>query len=278
MRSAWMVAVALALVAPGGLAAQETGTYVVSRKHAGEDRLRAEIEFAAGELDVRPAPAGTLYRAAFEYDASRKRPVVEYSPGSLRLGLGGDAGSTGRRQPRTRLDVSLSPDALLDLEVGVGAARAEIELGGLRLERVQVGTGASETVVHFSEPNPARASRVKVGAGAAALRLHRIGNANAARLEVDGGVGDVHLDFGGEWRGDLEAEVRMGLGSLTLELPRDVGVRIIRETFLASFDPRGLEARGDGHYSTNWDAASHRLTVRIGAAFGAIDVRWSGDD
>ena len=274
-RIALAIPLALTVGAHATAAGQSLETYTASRTYTGEERLAVEIEYAAGELRLGPAPAGTLYRALVEFDARRMRPVIDYADRKLRLGLASESNARGRGPNRGHMDVTLSPDALLDVSLEFGAVKAEIELGGLRVERLEIATGASETAVRFSEPNQTRASLVRVGVGAAALRMSDIGNVNAERLQVDGGVGDVHLDFGGEWRGNLEAELRMGVGSLTLVLPREVGVRIVRETFLASFDTQGLEERSDGYYSNNWAQAAHQLTIHVGAAFGVIHVRWA---
>ncbi|HWV56200.1 MAG TPA: hypothetical protein VNZ57_01900 [Longimicrobiales bacterium] len=275
------IALCLAAGAAGSATAQNMATYTTSRIHAGEERLAVEIEFAAGELHVTPAPAGTLYRTVVEFDARRASPVAQYTTGKLRLGLAGESSGPGRNQgraqSRTRMDVALSPDAILDLSLEFGAARADIDLGGLRIERLDIGTGASETSIRFSRPNPVRASSVRVSVGAAALRVAEIGNMNAERLRVDGGVGDVHLDFSGDWQNDLTAEVRMGVGALTLVLPRTVGVQIVRESFLTSFDTQGLEQRDGGYFTSNWEQADRRLTIHVEAAFGLINVRWTGD-
>ena len=65
------------------------------------------------------------------------------------------------------------------------------------------------------------------------------------------------------------------MGSLTLLLPDDVGVRVSKETFLMSFDSEGLMKRGDAYYSGNWESARYKLTLDVSGALGSIDVRWA---
>src|SRR5690606_12003734 len=100
----------------------------------------------------------------------------------------------------------------LELDVRFGAGQAEIELGGISLERLHLGTGASETTVRFSSPNPIEADRVLIEAGAAELEVYGLGNARAERVEFKGGVGATTLDFGGAG-GDTEVQIEMGVGS-----------------------------------------------------------------
>jgi len=106
------------------------------------------------------------------------------------------------------------------------------------------------------------------------LRVTGLGNARAGRIAFQGGVGATVLDFGGEWRRDATASVQMGVGSLTLRLPREQGVRISRTSFLTSFSAPGLERDGNSYVSANWESAPHRLTIDINAAMGSINVQW----
>ncbi len=82
------------------------------------------------------------------------------------------------------------------------------------------------------------------------------------------------LDFTGQWQTDMVADIEMGLGSLTLRLPRGLGVRVRKDGILAGFDSQGLVKREDVYFSENWDQASRRLTVNLDAALGAIRVAW----
>jgi hypothetical protein len=84
----------------------------------------------------------------------------------------------------------------------------------------------------------------------------------------------VLLDFTGEWRADMHADVQMGLGALTLRVPRGLGLRVQKKGFLASFDSQELIKRGDAYFSENWDEADQKLTVDLQAALGSIKVVW----
>jgi predicted membrane protein len=85
-------------------------------------------------------------------------------------------------------------------------------------------------------------------------------------------VGDVSLDFTGEWSGDATATVRMGLGSLTLVVPADLGVRIHKSGFLASLDATGFEKVEDAWQTANWGSARSHLDIDLKAALGSIEV------
>lgn len=87
-------------------------------------------------------------------------------------------------------------------------------------------------------------------------------------------MGRVVLDFSGTWTRDAVASVQVGVGAVTLRLPRGLGVRVDRTSTLTRFRAEGLERRDDAFYSPGWDTAAHRLTLDIEAALGSIQVEW----
>jgi hypothetical protein len=273
---AGVLAVTLALSACGSpqpASAQDWQTITSSRRTAGEEQLRVTVEYGAGTLRLGAGEAGTLYRSELRYDAAVFTPVVDYSDGRLRFGMTG-AQMRGRNIRGGELDLRLSPDVPLDLNVQFGAADATLDLGGLRVRRLDVQTGASRTSLTIPQPNEEPVSHASIQVGAARFEASGLGNLNAERLRVQGGVGEVILDFTGTWPADMTANVEMGLGSLTVRLPRGLGVRVVRGGALTRFDGQELIRRGDTYYSQDWDSAARKLSLHLDAALGSIRVVW----
>ena len=279
-RTAAVLAVALAWVVTSA-SAQTLRTLTSARQLHGESSLIVEVNYAVGQLKLEPASPGDLYRMELRYDEEKFTPVREYDAdaGVLRLGLRSLHGHTslrrGHGEETPSLDVALTPDVPLTLRIEVGAAESDVELGGLQLRRVAYKTGASESHVRFSRPNSVECDALTFEAGAAEFTATGLGNSNCRRMGFHGGVGDVTLDFGGEWRTSADVTVKIGIGELKLVLPRDLGVAIHLNRFLTSFDRSGFTKRGGVYYSDNYAAASYRLTLNIDAAFGGIDVQWA---
>lgn len=276
-RAAALLALALGVgYLPGAAAAeaQDWRTLTTRRQVAGEKDLKVQVEFGAGKLRVEPTGAGELYHASIRYDAASFEPIAKYDQGVLNLGIEGNVKNRRQIREGSQLTLGLGAELPLDLELAFGAVEAELELGGLRIRNAEIATGASETKLRFSHPNRQELQLLDLKVGAASFHASGLGNANARRIVFGGGVGDIVLDFTGEWRGDTRVEVSMGVGSLTLRLPRDLGVRLERDTFLVSFDPQGLVKRGSGYYSEGWDKAKNHLTIEVKGAFGSVDVRW----
>ena len=263
---------ALALAAPA--AAQSWRTVTASRGLRDERELDVQVSYGAGRFSVQPGPADLLYRVQLCYDEERSRPRTEFDGRTLRLGTEGN----GRHWPRSseggELDVELAAFVPMELNIEFGAGRADIDLGGLALTALAVRTGASETRLDVSRPNPGTLDRADIQVGAVDFTALRLGNLNARRIDVSAGIGKVTIDLTGEWRQDGLVRVKMGLGSLDLRLPEGVGVRLERQTLLTSMSTPELVERGDALYSADWERADRRITVRIEAAFGDVDVRW----
>lgn len=269
-----------AAIAAQGAEAQRTRSVTSARQLAGERRLDVEVEYGAGRLRVAPATSNLLYQLEMRYNEEHFQPVTSYDRehGRLKLGLenrgrrrGDDNVRVGRND---YANVSLSTQVPMDLDLAFGAGQAEVELGGLALTSLEISTGASDTRVSFSRPNRVAASTVSVEAGAAQIRVDNLGNARAERFTFEGGLGEATLDFGGAWSRSATASIEMGVGSITLRLPRALGVRITKDSFLTSFDAPGMTRRGNAWYSRSWDSARYKLDISIDAALGSINIDW----
>lgn len=265
--------VAVTLLGARSAVAQDWRTVTSLRQYKNEQSLDVSVNYGAGKLFVSPGDGSALYKTTLRYDATHFKPVTQYSEGRLRVGI--DGGSIKARNIKAgRLDLSLNTRVPMEMDLTFGAGTADVELGGLRIRQMKISTGASESNIRVSKPNPEKCSTLKLEVGAADFDASGLGNLNCEVIDVDGGVGDVTLDFNGAWRVDSDVKIDMGLGSLTLRVPRGLGVQVHKQGFLASFDSEGLIKRGGSYFSENWDRASNRLNINIDAAFGSIRVVW----
>jgi hypothetical protein len=267
-------AVSMAALLPADAAAQ-LRTVSMSRQLEDEDEVRVQVQYGAGEFSVRSMDAGLLYRMSLEYDEDRYEPVAEYEDHTLQLGIESIRNGFGRRsRDGGRLDLELARGVPMDLDLEFGAVRADVDLGGLALTGLELSTGASESTIDVSEPSTASMEVARFEVGAAEFEARRLGNLNAARIEVDAGVGSITLWLDGEWRQDARVGIDMGLGSLELRVPQGVGLELRKDSFLTSLDSEGLVKRGNVYQSLDWEEAARKVTVDLDAAFGSVKVVW----
>jgi hypothetical protein len=276
-RRSFALLAALGLGLPHAATAQDWRTITSMRQVGREDQLTVDLEYAAGQLDLVPGRKGVLYRSTLRYDADVIQPHLSYRNETLKLGLE-DVRARGRNMKSGQLRLELGPDVPLDLDLQFGAARANIDLTGLAVRKLKVATGASETELRIEKANPETCQELDLDVGAASFRAYGIGNLNPKRVDFSGGVGEVTLDFTGAARADIDVNIEMGLGSLTLRVPRGTGVRVRKSGLLVGFDSQELVKRGDAFYSQDWESAGRRITFEVQAALGNIRVVWVDPD
>ena len=111
-----------------------------------------------------------------------------------------------------------------------------------------------------------------MSAGAAEIELRGLANANASEMSVTTGVAAATLVFDGEWRRDLLLRIDVKVGSVTLRVPRDVGVRVERRGLLARLEQDGMVERGKGWETADWAKATRKLTVIAETWVGKVVV------
>jgi len=255
-------------------AQQDWETETSSRSLGSENDLRVNVEYGAGTLTLASAPSGTLYRADLHYDRAVFTPRMEYDAGRLRVGMSSASNVRGRNIRGGELEVQVTPDLPVDLNLQFGAADATLDLGGIRVRRLELQTGASRTHLTIPTQNQEIVEQAEFHVGAARFEATGLGNLNAPRLVVKGGVGDIILDFTGAWPANMDARVEMGLGSLTLRLPRGLGVQVNRSGALTSFDAQELVRRDNSYFSEGFSDAERRLVLTLEAALGRVRVVW----
>lgn len=287
----------LTVAAASPLAAQEWHDFRSARQVGDVGALSVELFYGAGHLNVGATDLPLLYDARLRYDAETFAPVRGWtrdgSDAALRVGVESVASDNeGRARLRIGDDVDFDLENLLDggeeragtlelalnrsvetsLQIRVGAAEADLELGGLSLSGLDYATGASDTEISFRTPNRVRMGHMALKSGAARFEATELGNARFDSFEFEGAVGEVLLDFSGEWERDASARVKVVIGELRIRVPREIGVRITRKSLLSSLDAKGFEKRGDAHVTPNWDDASVKLDIELEAGFGTVEV------
>ena len=278
---AFAQALAALVVLPAIGDAQTWRTVDVSRQLRDSTALMVHVEFGAGRFDLRPADEPVLYAMHLRYDEGRAKLVDRFDPDAHTLTIGVSDHSTRWAGHKSEEDAQemrlvLARTVPMDLSLTLGATQTTVDLGGLSLRGLKVETGAAEARLEFSTPNRVPMNTLVVEAGAASFTMRDIANARASTVQVHSGVGAVDLGFGGIWTGDVDATVAMAIGKVTIHVPRDVGIRLDMQRFLASFDGNGLDKRGGAFYSENWESAKYHLRLHVDATFGAVEVDRAG--
>ena len=273
----WTVPALLLLAGCGQ--APVLGEFEYARPYGGEKRLPARIEFAAGRIKVGRTKAANLYQMNLRYDPDRFRPIGSYDPdgmvrlGAASIGKGDVRVGRSRALPQTA-HIGFAPEPDLELDVLLGAAEAELDLGGLRLSSLKLTTGASRTTISFTTPNPGACQAASVTSGAGQVYVASAGNSGCAEWRFDGGVGKVTIDLDGAWPADARMALNLAVGGVTLHAPKRLGIRVTMEGFLAKFAGDGFTRSEKTYTSAGYDAAARKLEVEVNSAVSGVQVEW----
>jgi hypothetical protein len=161
-----------------------------------------------------------------------------------------------------------------DVELGVGSG--DFDLSGLNVKDFNLSTGASDVSLSFDHPNKSVIDNLNIESGVSRFTGRNLGNANFRRLRFQGGVGAYTLDFNGDLTNEVDVDVEVGLGMLTLIIPDDVGARIYYEkNWISRLDcDRDFHSVADNQYeSDNFSNSSGRMNIRINSGLGSVKVR-----
>jgi len=234
------------------------------------DRASLNLEFAGGKIRILGG-GQDLVSGTVTYNVAELKPVIEGSGSSYRLRNGEiERITSGRADIVNTWELQLGPDPIA-LTIDLGAADAEMDLGGVNLFQLDIHSGASDLELGFSEPNRGPMGSLTVMAGAARLDLSQLSNANTRRMEFTLGGGDVTLDFTGEFSQDLDVAIEGAAGNFTIYVPDGTPARArTRGAFLSINADSGWAARDDGYAH---EGQGPQINLSLGVGAGNINLR-----
>jgi len=245
-----------------------------------EKTLETTLDFAAGELELKSTHSSSnLFEGRFTFRPGKIEPEVRYSTsrtvGRLDLETHSIKNLFSDHTGRNEWELRFSPNVTHALDIDLGACEAKLDFSGLPIEEIEFDLGAGDCKIFFNSPNPVEMRRLEINAGASELAIFGLGNARVQKLDFDGGVGDFTLDFSGDLEGDRHADISVGLGSIEIRFPPELGVRVHKDGALSSvdFDP-DLEEVSDGIWeSSNYARAKNRLVIELSIGMGSAELK-----
>jgi hypothetical protein len=230
-----------------------------------------EIAMGAGSLAVASGADDALVDGTIEYNIAEIEPEVWTSDGQVRIKQGKLDGIPSFDEGLVnKWDLRLG-NTPMDLTLNVGAASADIELGGLVLTDLDVSQGASRFDLAFSEANQAEMGSFDVVAGASKMSLSGLANANAAQVTFKGGAGSYTLRFDGELRRDLEVTIEAGLGQMVIIVPDGVAAEVTFEGAATDVDAVHEWERTDSGFVLPGEGPTITFQIKMGV--GGLELR-----
>jgi hypothetical protein len=251
-----------------------------------EREISVIIDVSFGTVLIGPGPADKILVADFAAPGSDESDDFHISYTSR-----GDRGElvvrskdrsrfwrkSDDRDPDNRIwTLRFSEDVPMDFRIELGAGKGEFDLSGLRIRTLKVSSGASSVEMSCDRPNPITAESIVIESGVSKFTATNLANTNFRRLKFSGGVGAYKLDFGGKLLRSADAKVEVGLGAITINIPRETPVELFYDdSWFSSFDlADGFTKRRGGVYTTEDSLLGEpTLSIHIESGLGSVKVR-----
>ncbi len=161
-----------------------------------------------------------------------------------------------------------------DIEQGVG--KADLDLSGLQVKDFTLNSGASDATLSFDEPNRTAIDNLTVESGVSKFSGRNLGNANFKRFRFQGGVGSYTLDFSGSLHNEVDVDIELAFGALTVIVPPEVGARVFYDnSFMSRLDyAKDFSKTSESQYtSDNYTTAEGKMNIRIDSGVGSVNIR-----
>jgi hypothetical protein len=122
--------------------------------------------------------------------------------------------------------------------------------------------------LHFANDIPLEI-KMDMGAGRGNLRLRDI---DVTRLNLDMGAGQVDVDFTGDRKSDLTADIEGGVGQANIRLPKNVGVIVNASGGIGTIDAHGLKHDGDEYTNELYGKSPVTIHLKVQGGVGTISL------
>ena len=112
--------------------------------------------------------------------------------------------------------------------------------------------------------------KIDMGAGQSDVK---VGNLALTRLDMNLGAGQITADLTGDWKKDLDANIKGGVGNAIILLPEDVGVRVHATGGIGSISAGSLKREGNEYSNDLYGKSPVTLRLDISGGVGNIDLR-----
>ena len=200
----------------------------------GTGRIDLDI-VGVSEVLVVPCEPGEEMKSFAEYDPKRYRYEESFENSEdggwhYRVDFKGEMTMLSRmlqsifskQEPRFRL--CLPRDQLLALDFEVEAGGLEAELGGLHLQRTEVGVAQGGLELAFREPLEAPMEELKVDISMGGGAVMAIGNASPGAIDLNMSMGGMAVDFGGNWLNDTDISLDHSMSGIELMVPQALAI------------------------------------------------------
>ncbi|PLX23746.1 MAG: hypothetical protein C0600_14260 [Ignavibacteria bacterium] len=163
------------------------------------------------------------------------------------------------------------------LDITLGAGTAALNLTGIHIRAFSLDAGAGTVRINVDKANREEIEDVAISAGVGSVTTKRLGNLRFQTLDFEGGMGTYRLDCSGALPRKSRIHTDVGVGSLTLVLPKGVGAKALtNDHFLSSTKMyRFIQHSDDVYITPDYKKSKRRVLLDLQSGVGSVSVRWA---
>lgn len=267
-------------------------------KRTNENEVKVKIESSFGSVNIEKGTKDKIVSVLYKRKKKDNDPkldlnyYVNKNVGDLRLEMHPDGaevrsssdGDGGVNVHLNNFDfnpdewyVQLVEGIPLSIDAELGAGKSDFDFTGLTINELSISTGASSSKLRFDEKNSGEIKTLRIESGVSKFVADNLNNANFQTLEFEGGVGAYILDFGGDLNKEVKVDINVGLGAITLLIPKDIGVKVKYEdswfSNLSLDDEEFIRKKKGIYESTNYITADGKMNILIESGLGSVKVK-----
>lgn len=211
------------------------------------------------------------YRSKIDFDEERNKLKIILDKRNWRSWSHGDHDNQG---PVLKVHLPRGVDILMNSRIKAG--EVNMHLGLIRMKELVLSIWAGELNIDFNEVNPRVMEFFEIDAKVGEMNIEKLGNARFERADINGGIGELFIDFKGDLISDSRAKVDFEIGEATIVLPKDIGVRMSVGGGFGFLTEKNIDdsfyRRGNYYYSEEYDSNEKRLSLRVSTGLGELRV------
>lgn len=211
--------------------------------------VKALINIKGGHLVINEE-SKNLAKVKFEYLDEYWNPNISYTESNTegKLIVKSNAKKVKDRdieENHCYLSLNKEPNYSLGIDLGVGTA--DVNLANYNIDRALLRLGIGSFKVNLA-------------------------NTSITMLKVEAGIGEATFDLSGEWKNNLTASIKAGIGQVGFIVPKNVGVLFKIHGFLGEIKAPGFKKMGKTYINEAYNSSEIKLEFDVTGAIGEVKV------
>jgi predicted membrane protein len=261
-------------------------------KRTTEKEVQLKLESSFGSVNIQKGDSKNIISIYYRKDEDKK-PTMEMKykvrgeVGDLNVQLNPEGTDSRDEDGRVHVNgkinftndqwfIKLNNELPFDIESELGAGKSNFDFSGISITNLRISAGASSSKISFDEMNKSEMKNLRIETGVSKFSAENLCNANFKKMTFEGGVGAYYLNFGGELNHEADVDIEVGLGSISIVVPKNVGAMVkYKDSWLSNINVgHGFESQRKGVYKTeNYNTAEGRLNIYVEASLGTVKIR-----